>query len=310
MFFAGMHWSNTVTWQVTGLVCPLGDIDGWCKQGNITKRAPSYQRSSTFWQILQGRSDIVVTSLLWSMICAELIGNMLNIMLRIPKTCLMIVLSRDNAVYRSNSFKFERRAPEEPKTAIVPTASRVPPVKRGTHAKKQVRVRISNVCQRNRQYTEQMAKSWPTKNGRLAIGALFKLGPIDIVLVLSRTIHEKKVIFLSLRMPKLKGLRRYWHWHVFCIFDIFQVHLPLIYPHFYISGIPIENLIFRVTLVRQLEVECDTGNWCLTLTTGSTSPLIAMIIFDHLDHLSNHHTDNHTAGWKTIDPSLSIYLSD
>jgi len=44
---------------------------------------------------------------------------------------------RDNAVYRSNSFKFERRAPEEPKTAIVPTASRVPPVKRGTHAKKQ-----------------------------------------------------------------------------------------------------------------------------------------------------------------------------
>ena len=55
----GMHWSNTVAWQVTGLVCP----DGWCKQGNITKHAPSYQRSSTFWQILQGRSDIVVTSL-------------------------------------------------------------------------------------------------------------------------------------------------------------------------------------------------------------------------------------------------------
>ena len=55
----GMHWSNTVAWQVTGLVCP----DGWCKQGNITKHAPSYQRSSTFWQILQGSSDIVVTSL-------------------------------------------------------------------------------------------------------------------------------------------------------------------------------------------------------------------------------------------------------
>ena len=70
----------------------------------------------------------------------------------------MIVLRRDNAVYRSNSFKFERRAPEEPKNAIVPTASRVPPVKRGTHAKKQVCVKILYVWQRNRQHKEQMTK--------------------------------------------------------------------------------------------------------------------------------------------------------
>ena len=78
--------------------------------------------------------------------------------------------SRDNAVYRSNSFKFERRSPEvkinfifvmnnslilypqstnlspilnvssskEAKASSAPIAVRVPPVKRGTPAKKQV----------------------------------------------------------------------------------------------------------------------------------------------------------------------------
>ena len=77
---------------------------------------------------------------------------------------------RDNAVYRSNSFKFERRSPEvkinfifvvnnsfildpprinlshilnvssckEAKASSAPIAVRVPPVKRGTPAKKQV----------------------------------------------------------------------------------------------------------------------------------------------------------------------------
>lgn len=299
IFIAGMHWSNTVTWQVTGLVCPLGDIDGWCKQGNITKREPSYQRSSTFWQILQGRSDIVVTSLLRSMICAELIGNMLNIVLLIPKTCLMIVLSRDNAVYRSNSFKFERRAPEEPKTAIVPTASRVPPVKRGTHAKKQVCLKTSNVCQRKRQFKEQNGKMqnydlwlWPTKMEDLLNRALFNWYPLTLCLFSQEQFETKNNLSLpqdaeTQGTPQVSTLTCHLYlWH---ISSSSPINIHILISKIPIKGVPIENLIFRLTLVRQLEVECDTGNWCWTSTTGSISDHIHNHL-QHLDDLSNHHT--------------------
>ena len=151
--------------------------------------------------------------------------------------------SRDNAVYRSNSFKFERRSPEvkinfifvvnnsfildpprinlshilnvssckEAKASSAPIAVRVPPVKRGTPAKKQVGGNVLCVPQNGR-------------TSKAPVSFLYERNTIANRNAISSNSNRKfwiyRIIFVCPRMQKPRELHSRWKTcHLFCFID-------------------------------------------------------------------------------------------